>query len=182
MEDIDKKSVKELKQYCRDNKIKGFSNKNKEELIDMINDFHKKDKVENKGQEKEEEIDEELIEKRRKEDEELIEKRRKEDDELIEKRRKEDDELISKMEKVSIDIVNENDVVKKEVNIKNRGTGAGGANTNKNGLDFEITVDLKKNYIIVSTINEINEIKFKGTDKIFIEVPKKKLQKYMKSK
>jgi len=156
IEDINNKSVKELKQYCRDNKIKGFSKLNKQKLIDMINDFHKKDKVENKGQEK-------GINKKEKEEE-------------------IDDELISKMEKVSIDIVNENDVVKKEVNIKNRGTGAGGANTNKNGLDFERIVDLKKNCIIVSTINEINEIKFKGTDKIFIEVPKKKLQKYMKSK
>ena len=38
MEDINNKSVKELKQYCRDNKIKGFSKLNKQKLIDLINE------------------------------------------------------------------------------------------------------------------------------------------------
>ena len=74
---------------------------------------------------------------------------------------------------------------KKKLNITNRGTGAGGSNTNKNGLEFERNIDLKKNYTILSKknkINEINEIRFNGTDTHFIEVPKKKLQKYMKSK
>ena len=71
---------------------------------------------------------------------------------------------------------------KKKLNISNRGTGAGGSNTNKNGLEFERNVDLKKNYTILSTKNKINKIKFNGTDTHFIEVPKKKLQKYMKSK
>ena len=46
----------------------------------------------------------------------------------------ENDELNSEMEKLSIN----------ETKIKNRGTGAGGANTNKNGLEFERKVDLKK--------------------------------------
>ena len=71
---------------------------------------------------------------------------------------------------------------KKKLNISNRGTGAGGSNTNKNGLEFERNVDLKKNYTILSTKNNINEIRFNGTDTHFIEVPKKKLQPYMKSK
>ena len=39
---IEVKNVKELKQYCRDNKIKGFSNKKKQQLKEMIYDFHKK--------------------------------------------------------------------------------------------------------------------------------------------
>lgn len=37
MEDIENKTVKELKQYCRDNDIKGYSNKRKTQLIDLIN-------------------------------------------------------------------------------------------------------------------------------------------------
>ena len=49
MEDIESKTMKELKQYCRDNKIKGFSNKKKLELIDLINEDNKEDnKVEDK--------------------------------------------------------------------------------------------------------------------------------------
>ena len=82
----------------------------------------------------------------------------------------ENDELNSEMEKLSIN----------ETKIKNRGTGAGGANTNKNGLEFERKVDLKKNYKIISTRNNINKIKFNGTNRMFIETPKKKLQNYMK--
>ena len=54
MEDIHKKSVKELKQYCRNNKIKGFSNKNKQKLIDLINENNKEDKEEDKEEAKEE--------------------------------------------------------------------------------------------------------------------------------
>lgn len=54
MEDIHKKSVKELKQYCRNNKIKGFSNKNKQKLIDLINENNKEDKEEAKEEAKEE--------------------------------------------------------------------------------------------------------------------------------
>ena len=82
----------------------------------------------------------------------------------------ENDELNSEMEKLSIN----------ETKIKNRGTGAGGANTNKNGLEFERKIDLKKNYKIISTKNNINKIKFNGTNRMFIETPKKKLQNYMK--
>lgn len=37
MHDISNKSVKDLKQYCRDNNITGFSNKKKKDLIDLIN-------------------------------------------------------------------------------------------------------------------------------------------------
>jgi len=101
MEDINNKSVKELKEYCRDNKIKGFSNKNKQKLIDLINNYNKKNQdtdtktvtaiTTSDDTTNNVKINEELIEKRRKEDEELIEKRRKEDEELIEKRRKEDE-------------------------------------------------------------------------------------------
>ena len=36
-----KKTLKELKQYCRNNNIKRFSRKKKEELINLINDYKK---------------------------------------------------------------------------------------------------------------------------------------------
>tara|TARA_Y100001970_G_scaffold280725_1_gene390161 strand:+ start:3604 stop:4341 length:738 start_codon:yes stop_codon:yes gene_type:complete len=64
--------------------------------------------------------------------------------------------------------------------ITNRGTGAGGANTNKNGLKFERKINLRENYMIISTKNNINEIIFNGTKQKFIEVHKAKLQNYMK--
>ena len=70
--------------------------------------------------------------------------------------------------------------LKKIVKIRNRGTGAGGANTNVNGLEFERNIDLRKNYEIISTENGINKISFTGTTQKFIEVHKAKLQNYMK--
>lgn len=45
MEDIENKNIPELKQYCRDNKIRGFSNKKKIELIELINNFNKKENI-----------------------------------------------------------------------------------------------------------------------------------------
>ncbi len=44
MTDFDKKTVKELKDYCRDNNITGYSNKKKAELIIMIEKDNNKDK------------------------------------------------------------------------------------------------------------------------------------------
>ncbi len=44
MTDFDKKTVKELKDYCRDNNITGYSNKKKAELIIMIKKDNNKDK------------------------------------------------------------------------------------------------------------------------------------------
>lgn len=45
MTDFDKKTVKELKDYCRDNNITGYSNKKKAELIIMIEKFNKENNV-----------------------------------------------------------------------------------------------------------------------------------------
>jgi hypothetical protein len=65
--------------------------------------------------------------------------------------------------------------------IINKGTGAGGANTNKNGLIFEEVVDLKDGYeSIQPSRNGIgSEVKFKGQSRTFIEVSKSALHKYM---
>ena len=35
MKRVKRKNIKELKHYCRDNKIKGFSNKKKDQLINF---------------------------------------------------------------------------------------------------------------------------------------------------
>tara|TARA_B100000780_G_C21096165_1_gene442092 strand:+ start:193 stop:1629 length:1437 start_codon:yes stop_codon:yes gene_type:complete len=58
MEDIESKTVNELKQYCREKDIKGFSQKRKQELIDFINDYHKQENI-NGEEEKEEDLEEE---------------------------------------------------------------------------------------------------------------------------
>lgn len=65
--------------------------------------------------------------------------------------------------------------------IINKGTGAGGANTNINGLQFEEVVDLKDRYESIQTSrNGIgSEVNFKGHLRTFIEVSKSALHKYM---
>lgn len=49
----------------------------------------------------------------------------------------------------------------------NRGTGAGGSNTNANGLSYEDLTDLKTEYNILKHDTNHNEIKFKDSDTIF---------------
>jgi hypothetical protein len=81
-------------------------------------------------------------------------------------------------------------------NIINRGTGAGGANTNATGLSYEAKTDLSTDYIIVpspspnsSTITtstsidsplcKYPRIKFTGNEKKFIKANKSELHKIM---
>jgi hypothetical protein len=66
--------------------------------------------------------------------------------------------------------------------IINKGTGAGGANTNKNGLKFEEVTDLKDRYESITTIPRRigSEVTFKGhSPRTFIKVSKSSLHKYM---
>jgi hypothetical protein len=65
------------------------------------------------------------------------------------------------------------------VNI-NKGTGAGGENTNKNGLSYEELTDLETHYKIVLKSSDYNVIKFNNSETIFIQANKTKLHKYMK--
>ena len=69
----------------------------------------------------------------------------------------------------------------KKPKIINKGTGAGGENTNKNGLQFEEVADLKDRYESIQTSrNGIgSEVKFKGHLRTFIKVSKSALHKYM---
>ena len=65
--------------------------------------------------------------------------------------------------------------------IINNGTGAGGANTNKNGLKYEEVTDLKDRFQICKKINKTNiyEVVFKGHSDVYINANKNELHKYM---
>lgn len=89
---------------------------------------------------------------------------------------------------VSLTIKVFNDFVKLEINlvyqqknkIKNRGTGAGGFKTNKNGLSYEKITDLSNEYKIIKQSKHSCEIKFNLYDSVsFIAVQKNNLFKYM---
>ena len=47
MKDCENKTLEELKQYCRDNNIRGFSRKKKQELIYFIKEYHKNNSKDN---------------------------------------------------------------------------------------------------------------------------------------
>lgn len=82
----------------------------------------------------------------------------------------------------------ENDKVKEKIkegeiqNIKNKGTGAGGSNTNKNGLLYEKLTDLNDRCIVVETLQNAQKIKFDNSKKIFIKTQQFEFLKYMKDK
>ena len=64
--------------------------------------------------------------------------------------------------------------------IINKGNGAGGKNTNKNGLPYENLTDLKSEYTILSNNKYFNTIKFINSNKIFKSSHKSNLFKSMK--
>lgn len=63
--------------------------------------------------------------------------------------------------------------------VKNKGTGAGGLNTNKNGLPYEEMTDLNDKTIILKQNKFSNIIKFKNSEKIFIQTKQANLFKCM---
>jgi len=72
--------------------------------------------------------------------------------------------------------------------LKNRGTGAGGANTNATGLSYEANTDLSTEYILTTPepdkgLSDTNAnytyIKFKDSEKLFIKAGKRDLYKIM---
>ena len=65
-------------------------------------------------------------------------------------------------------------------NIVNKGTNAGGSNTNKTGLSYEDFTDINENYELISKHKNYNNIKFKISDKQFISIKKSQLLKYKK--
>ena len=64
-------------------------------------------------------------------------------------------------------------------NVKNKGTGAGGAKTNKNGLKFEELTSLESEYETSTAIENGQLITFLGSDKKYVSIKKTKVFKYM---
>lgn len=66
--------------------------------------------------------------------------------------------------------------------IINKGTGAGGARTNENGLPYEELTDLKDRYNSCNLNKEHNveEVTFEGYDRTFVKANKSACHKYMK--
>jgi hypothetical protein len=73
------------------------------------------------------------------------------------------------------------DTFKDSSKIVNKGTGAGGANTNKNGLQYEEISDLSSSYTVKTVNKQYSEVTFnKETDSTqFILVKKKQFLKYL---
>ncbi len=65
--------------------------------------------------------------------------------------------------------------------IKNRGTGAGGINTNKNGLSYESRTLLDSQIECTKRVNGFELVKFKTSQTEFIKANKTKLFKFMKN-
>lgn len=71
----------------------------------------------------------------------------------------------------------------KEKHIVNKGKGAGGANTNKNGLPYEEMTELKTHYSVLKSDKNLNEITFKEhNEKKYILLYKGQLFRYMNNK
>ena len=74
------------------------------------------------------------------------------------------------------------DELKTGKSVKNQGTGAGGSNTNKNGLPYEQLTDLNDMLTVRSSKTFYNKITFNSYPaNIFIETKKAKVFKYMDS-
>ena len=64
--------------------------------------------------------------------------------------------------------------------IENKGSGAGGANTNKNGLLYESQKDLKTEYDILEEYGNYRKVSFKGyPGKVFVTGRKSQFMKYL---
>lgn len=63
--------------------------------------------------------------------------------------------------------------------LKNKGTGAGGSNTNKNGLPYEELTDLENCLTIIETYEFSNKIKFNNYEKILLRTKQSNLFKCM---
>ena len=75
------------------------------------------------------------------------------------------------------DYINEDSI---KNNIINRGTGAGGSNTNKNGIPYEILTELNTEYNVISHNKYSKQIIFNNNkNKLFILTKQGQLFKYM---
>lgn len=68
------------------------------------------------------------------------------------------------------------------INIKNRGTNAGGANTNKNGLKYENITELSTEYCVLDKLKYHELIRFKTSEKTFKYTKQSKFKKCIQDK
>lgn len=75
-------------------------------------------------------------------------------------------------------------IIENKTTVQNRGTGAGGKNTNKSGISYEQLTNLIDELTIIDTIKSnnktFNKIKFNNSNTIFTQLNKAKLFHYMK--
>ena len=70
----------------------------------------------------------------------------------------------------------------KEANIQNKGTGAGGSNTNKNGIPYEKITELDDKITIVKKNKLSDIVKFNGSEKSFTKTQQSNFLKCMDDK
>jgi hypothetical protein len=115
-----------------------------------------------------------------------ISKKEKKALESAEKKEKKEQEVLAKKtqkEQAAAAVKQEKQSQKDQTKITNKGTGAGGGNTNKNGLAYEELTDLTDKLTKNITIKKgINEVEFEGYERKWIKASKDNLKKYMKEK
>ena len=80
-------------------------------------------------------------------------------------------------------IVVENFDQVEEKHIVNKGTGAGGANTNKNGLPYEEMTDLEDRYSNLEGLaKNVKRIKYTGIEKEYVVTKKRGFINYLKNR
>jgi hypothetical protein len=70
----------------------------------------------------------------------------------------------------------------KEANIQNKGTGAGGSNTNKNGIPYEKITELDDKITIIKKNKYSDIVKFNGSEKSFTKTQQANFLKCMDDK
>lgn len=83
-------------------------------------------------------------------------------------------------EKYNFDVKKGIALIQKRKNLVNRGTGAGGSNTNKNGLPYEELTDLDNRITVIENNKYSKKITFDDNEKPFIKTKQSNLFKCMK--
>ena len=164
MKNIFCKTLKELKQYCRDNNIKGFTNKKKQEIIDIIKELHNKENIRVINE------DNKNIKVVNKDNKNI---------KVVNKDNMNENIRVVNEDNKNIKVINKDNMNKKETTIKNKGTGAGGSNTNTNGIPYEEITELDDKITIIEKNKFSNIIKFNDNEKPFIKTKQANLFKYM---
>jgi hypothetical protein len=133
----------------------------------------------------------EVAEKKEKKEQEALAKKAQIAAEKQAKKEQKEQEALAKKEQLAAEkqvkeqaaaAAKQEKLAKKDQNkVTNKGTGAGGANTNKNGLAYEELTDLSEKFKKNIPIKKgINEVEFEGYERKLIQASKDNLKKYMK--